>query len=175
MSKPESINHLLNQAMLKLANMPGSIFIGQNVEYDGNVMYNHLNGVPSQKRLEMPVAEELQTGLAIGLAIQGFVPVSIYPRFDFMLRAMDQLVNHLDKFAQMSCGQWNPKIIMRTRKGNRIPLDAGPQHTQDHSAAFKLMFTNVDVYEIVNEEDIMPAYDAAISNCRSTLIVEKLC
>ena len=41
-------------------------------------------------------------GLSLGLALQGFVPVSIYPRIDFLLSATNQLVNHLDKIRLMS-------------------------------------------------------------------------
>ena len=50
---------LLNKAMHLLANQPKAIFLGQNVAYDGNVVYKHLDGIPMEQRLEMPVADRL--------------------------------------------------------------------------------------------------------------------
>lgn len=160
--------------MLALASHRQTLFIGQNVVYSGNVMYSHLEGVPMEQRIELPVAEELQLGMTTGLAIQGFLPISIYPRFDFLMRAMDQLVNHIDKIETMSCGQFKPKVIIRTRVGSKTPLDAGPQHTQDHSEALRLMLTNVVVEKIVEPGDILPVYEAALKRTKSTLVVEAL-
>src|SRR5262245_58370758 len=112
---------LLNHAMLMLAKEPNVIFLGQGVEYGGVATHAHLVDVPMDVRLEMPVAEELQLGIATGLALQGHLPICIYPRIDFMLRAADQLVNHLDKLPLMSRGDFNPKVIIRTRVGTKTP------------------------------------------------------
>jgi pyruvate/2-oxoglutarate/acetoin dehydrogenase E1 component len=162
----------VNQAMLMLAAQPGALFIGQNVCYDGAWPYQTLDGVPSEQRIEFPVAEELQLGVSTGLALQGFLPVSCFPRIDFLLRAADQLINHLDKLEQMSCGQFKPKVIIRTRVGPKQPLDAGPQHTQDHVQAFKVMLGNVDVLRIVDIDSVMSMYELALRNRRSIIVVE---
>lgn len=169
-----TIHKMLNQAMLLLASEPNSIFLGQNVCYDGNVMYDHLEGIPESQRIEFPVAEELQLGVSIGLALQGYLPVSIYPRFDFLILATNQLVNHLDKLQFMSKGQFNPKVIIRTKVGTKKPIDAGPQHTQDHTEAYKLMLTNVNVFKITEMSQIMKIYREALESDKSSLIVEAL-
>ena len=49
------------------------------------------------KKIELPVFEDVQMGLSTGLALQGFIPITCYPRFDFLILAMNQLVNHLTK------------------------------------------------------------------------------
>ena len=165
---------LLNKAMLLLAAQPGAIFIGQNVAYDGNVVYKHLEGVPMEQRLELPVCEELQMGMSIGLALQGFLPISIYPRMDFVVLALNQLVNHLDKLPAMSCGQYQPKVIIRTKVGSKHPLIAGPQNTQDHTEAFRLMLTTVTVRKIISSEEVLPAYQYALARSLSTIIIEAL-
>ena len=167
------MRELLNQAMLMLAGK-GAIFVGQGVRYDGVWTYDSLDGVPEEQRIEMPVAEELQLGICTGLAMQGFLPVCIYPRFDFLLRAMDQLVNHLDKINQMSQGQWNPKVIIRTRVGTRTPLDAGPQHTQDHSCSVATMLTSIVVAKINCPNEIEGTYRDAAERDGSTLVVEAM-
>ena len=50
----------------------------------GNLIFKTLEGVSEQKKLELPVFEETQLGLSIGLSLQGYIPVSCYPRFDFL-------------------------------------------------------------------------------------------
>ena len=155
-----------------LARQPRALFIGQGVAYDGVSMFHDLDGVPMEQRLEFPVAEELQLGYGTGLAMMGYLPILVYPRMDFLLRAMDQLVNHLDKIEEMSRGQWNPKVIIRTRVGAKRPLNAGPQHTQDHTFAFLPMLTNVDVCRLTEADHILPNYTFAIESRRSSLIVE---
>lgn len=157
-----------------LAEQPGALFIGQGVSYSGHNMFKHLEGIPDSQRVEFPVAEELQLSACCGLAMEGFLPISIFPRMDFMLRAMDSLVNHLDKIEQMSCGQFKPKVIIRTRVGSKKPLDAGPQHTQNHTEAFRHMLKSVHVVEIQQAEDILSSYRNALKRDHSTLLVENL-
>ena len=169
-----TVDQLLNQAMLELAKNPKVIFLGQNVAYDGNVMFKHFEGISMEQRLELPVCEELQMGMSIGLALQGFLPISIYPRMDFLLLAMNQLVNHLDKLPMMSNGQYAPKVIIRTKVGSRYPLDAGPQHTQDHVEGLRAMLHSVRVVEITVPAAILPKYTEAVRRPESTLIVENL-
>ena len=64
----------LKKAMSLLAENPKTVFIGQAVEYEGTGLYDSLSHIPRTKRLELPVAEYLQSGLANGMAIEGMVP-----------------------------------------------------------------------------------------------------
>ncbi len=161
-----------NEAMRLLAAQPKAIFIGQGVAADGIAQFGDFDGIPMEQRLEFPVAEELNLGFGTGLAMVGYLPILQYPRIDFMLRAMDQLVNHLDKMELMTRGQWKPKVIIRTRVGTKKPLNAGPQHTGNYAAAFRSMLTNVDVVSIRQPDQILDTYQFAIRSVRSTLIVE---
>src|SRR5262245_51601061 len=101
----------LIRAMEFLAQDARTIFLGQSVSYPGNAIYNTLEKVPADKRLELPVFEDFQMGLSTGLALEGWIPVSCYPRFDFLLLAANQLVNHLDKMRHMSSGAMQPRVI----------------------------------------------------------------
>lgn len=113
-------------------------------------------------------------GMSIGLALQGYLPISIYPRIDFMLLAMNQLVGHLDKLPILSDGGYKPKVIIRTRVGSKTPLNAGPQHTQDYTEAFRLMLTTVIVTKVTKPEEVMPAYEDALKRELSTIVIEAL-
>lgn len=149
------------------------LFIGQNVIYGGPVaIQESLENVPLTKIIELPVAEEMQMGLSIGLALEGYIPVSIYPRMDFLILAINQLVNHLDKIRMMSVGRYCPKVIIRTFIGSRKPLDAGLQHTQDHSEALRHMLHEIEIETLIDAEDILPAYKIALANNKSTILIE---
>jgi pyruvate/2-oxoglutarate/acetoin dehydrogenase E1 component len=89
-------------------------------------MTNTLKNVSRDKLLELPVTEEMQMGMSTGLALGGHVPVSIYPRWNFLLLAVNQIVNHLDKLPIVSNGGYQPKVIIRTGIGSERPLH--PQH-----------------------------------------------
>jgi len=148
--------------------------LGQSVKYSGNSIYNTLKTIPDDRKIETPVFEEVQMGLSTGLALEGFVPVTCYPRFDFLLLAVNQLVNHLDKMEEMTQGAFCPRVIIRTSIGAKTPLDGGVQHTKDHTEAFRLLLENVDVVLLEKKDQILPAYTRALSSekPKSTLLVE---
>ena len=113
----------MTEAMTWLGSQEDAIFLGQGVAYQGTKMSSSFIGVPREKLVEFPVCEALQLGASIGLSLEGFVPVSIFPRLNFLLCAMDQLINHLDKLPLFS--DYRPKVIIRTAIGSKKPLDAG--------------------------------------------------
>ena len=160
----------VNRAMRWLAEDPRTMFVGQSVRYDGAAIYASFDGIPMEQRLEMPVIEDFQLGFCIGLALIGKIPICVYPRLDFMLLAMNQLVNHLDRFCEM--GDYRPKVIVRTRIGAKTPLDAGPQHTGDYTQALSLMLRNVHVVKLTEPNEVMPAYQRALYAAESTLLIE---
>ena len=164
----------LIRAMNWLGEKEDTFFIGQAVAYSGHAISSTLDKVPQTKRHEMPVAEELQMGMSTGLALEGFVPITVYPRFDFFILTCNQLVNHLDKMREMSKGEKTPRVIIRVSIGAKKPLDAGVQHTQNHTEAFKGMLTEVDVVLLEEPEQIFPSFQHAYERqySKSTLIIE---
>jgi len=164
----------LKKSMDWLSKKNDSIFLGQAVEYPGTGMTNTLSDIQKSKLLEMPVSEEMQLGVSIGLAVNGSIPISIYPRWNFLLLATNQLVNHLDKLSEYSNGEYKPKVIIRTSIGSERPINPQIQHTGDFSEAFKLMLDTVEVIVLNEPEEIFPAYQKAYlrNDGRSTLLVE---
>ena len=160
----------LIRSMKFLSDDPRTIFLGQSVKYSGNAIYNTMRDVPNEKRLEMPVFEDVQMGLSMGLALEGYVPISCFPRFDFVLLAGNQLVNHLDKIGEMSKGKMKPKVIIRTSVGSKVPLNGGIQHTQDYTEAFRSMLTTVNVVFLNEPEEIFPAFSNALKDIISTSV-----
>ena len=162
----------LVRSMTWLGQQSNTIFLGQSVEYSGHAMYNTLKSVPMENRLEFPVAEEMQMGVTLGLCLEGFVPISIYPRFDFLILATNQLINHIDKTHKISRGLLNPNPIIRVSVGSITPMHPGVQHCQDHTEAFKSMATRLQVITLDETEQISPAFQQAYMGDRPTLLVE---
>jgi len=164
----------LIKAMNWLGEKEDVLFLGQACKVSGHSISSTITDVPQERRIELPVFEEMQLGMSTGLALEGFTTVTIYPRFDFFILACNQLVNHLDKMQEMSKGDMRPRVIIRVSVGSKQPLDAGPQHTQNHTEAFRKMLTNVNVIELLEPEQIFPAFKEAYEreDNRPTLIVE---
>lgn len=160
------------KGMELLNSHPKTIFMGQAVEYAGTALTHQVKNFPKEKLLELPVAEEFQAGVALGLAIEGYIPVSMYPRMNFIILAMNQIVNHLDKWEAMSMGQSKPKVIMKAVVGSEFPLDPGHQHKANYTQSFKSSCTNIDVVELLYPDKIVQTYENALSSDRSTLIIE---
>ncbi len=165
----------MKKAMDFLADQKDTLFIGQSVAYKGNVIFKTLIDIPENKKLELPVFEEVQMGMSIGLALEGLVPVSVFPRFNFLLLAMNQLVNHLDKVPIISKGVWKPKVIIKTMVGSIRPLYPGIQHCGDFTKAFKALgMKNVEIIRLDEPEQIFSAYKYAYERTdgKSTLLIE---
>jgi|TARA_R110000751_G_scaffold56153_1_gene120068 pyruvate/2-oxoglutarate/acetoin dehydrogenase E1 component len=162
------------KSMSMLAEHPKTYFIGQAVEYEGTGLYDSLSHIPKSKRFELPVAEYLQSGLANGMAIEGMIPVSTFPRWNFLLMGTDQIVNHLDKFRTMSNGDLTPKVIIRVAVGSEQPVDPQCQHKGNFSEAFRRMTHNTEIIELARAEQIVPAYRKALNRKDgvNTILVE---
>ena len=157
-----------------LAKNKKTIFIGQAVEVPGTSMSNTLKNINKNKLLELPVAEEMQMGITLGLAMDGNIPISIYPRWNFLLLAINQLINHIDKIDIMSGGGYRPKLIIRTGIGSERPLHPQHQHVGDFTDAIRRMCTTIEVLRLEEPEDIFPSYEKALKreDRRNTILVE---
>jgi len=161
------------KAMDMLAQHPRVIFIGQTVIYPGSVLSDTLENVPMEKKLELPVAEEMQMGISIGLALEGYIPISVYPRIDFLLLACNQLANHLDVLPELTHNEFKAKVIIRTIVGAKEPLYPGIQHCRDHTDIFKALLKDIVVVKLSSAERIMPVYTGVLKSDKSTLIIEE--
>ena len=164
----------ITRMMEALSHNPRTVFIGQTVKYPGSVMSETLKDVPDNKKIEFPVAEELQMGVGIGMALASdTVPILIYPRIDFLLCAINQLSNHLDVMKELTHGEFHPKVIIRTIIGATKPLYPGIQHCRDLTDVFKTLLKNVMVLELDKAEKVMPVYNLSFIVPKSVLIIER--
>lgn len=164
----------LIKAMQYLGDIQNSIFIGQAVRFQGTAMSGTLESINSKKLIEFPVEEELQLGYSIGLAMNGLLPISIFPRWNFLILATNQIVNHLDKLKEMMGVNSPPKVIIRTGIGSEHPMHPGPQHVGDFTEAFRLLAPNLEIVRLDEPEVIFPSYKKAAERTDgvSTILVE---
>lgn len=161
----------LCEAMKMLASEPNTIFLGQGVGEKGTTMSATFDGVISDRRLEMPVAEDMQAGIAIGMSLQGYLPICVFPRWNFLICATNQIVNHLDRIPLYS--DYRPKVIIRVAVPSTVPFNPGPQHDDDFTSSFRTMVRSIDILTLEEASDVVPAYQWALASPRSSIIVER--
>jgi pyruvate/2-oxoglutarate/acetoin dehydrogenase E1 component len=160
----------LTEAMTFLGEQDNIMFIGQQIVYAGNPMSTTLGNVSKDKMVELPVMEETQMGMTLGIAMTGKTVVTFYPRWDFIILAVNQLVNHIDKYELMTVKRAN--ILIRLGKGSDKPLDPGHQHKGNYFNEFKSMCPNIKFHDLQSTDDIVPAYKDAYQNGGVHVLVE---
>jgi len=164
-----SYKEAMNQAMTELGK-EGAIFIGYNVAR-GDAM-GTLKNVSNDQKLETPVAENLMSGLAIGMSFEGFTPVLYFERHDFMLVAMDAIGNHIDKIERISHGEYKVPIIIRAVEAFGGPFYSGPTHHQDFTNVLKTL-VEFPVMDPVTGVDVLKAFKGAYASKRPSIIIER--
>ncbi|MFH0753407.1 MAG: hypothetical protein V2A70_02430 [Candidatus Omnitrophota bacterium] len=164
----------LKRTMEWLAQHPDVIFVGQTAGVPGTFMYQTLRDIPPEKAVEFPVNESFQMQFSLGLALGGYIPVSIYPRQNFLLLAAGDMANTLDKFQDLTDGRVGLRVIIRVAVGPDKPVHPGHQHVGNYAEAFRLMLPHMDVIELNEPGDIFPAYEHAFTrpDPRPVLLIE---
>jgi pyruvate dehydrogenase E1 component beta subunit len=109
------------------------------------------NKFGSKRVLDMPVAENGMSGIAVGSALVGMRPILTHQRVDFMLLSLDQIINNAAKWHYMFGGKMNVPLVIRLLVGRG--WGQGPQHSQ----SLQSLFAHIPGLKVV-----MPAtpYDA---------------
>ncbi len=129
-----------------LARDPRVFVIGQGVWspwYVGTSMKDLDKEFGRDRIIDSPVSENATTGVAIGAALAGMRPIAIHPRVDFMVLAVDQIVNEAANWAYMFGGRVGVPIVIRP-----IINRAGEQGAQ-HSQALHAWFMHVPGLKVV--------------------------
>jgi pyruvate/2-oxoglutarate/acetoin dehydrogenase E1 component len=158
------------EAMESLAQDHRVIFVGQAVAVKGTALRAHFVNIDPGRLIEVPVFEDTQAGMCLGLALTGYVPVCVFPRWNFAILAANQIVNHMDKWESMGGGK--PHIIIRVAVGRDKPQDPGHQHKADYSEQFLDMCKHCTHHWCYEPDGVHIAYSKAISVPRIHIITE---
>lgn len=157
---------------IALSRDPNVFVMGQGVDDPGG-MFGATRGLHEEfgreRIFDTPLAEASLTGVAMGAALGGMRPVYFHNRPDFLLLAMDQLVNHAAKWHYMFGGAVNVPMVLWACIGR------GWGSAGQHSQALQGLFMHIPGLKL-----IMPStcYDAkglmisAIADPNPVLIIE---
>jgi len=102
--------------------------------YAGGSLENLDREFGRQRVLDSPVSENAVTGMAVGAALAGMRPIVFHPRLDFLLLAMDPLINQAANWSYVFAGKASVPVVIRAviNRGG----EQGPQHSQALHAMF---------------------------------------
>ena len=119
--------------------------------YVGNSMQDLDKSFGKDRIIDSPVSENGITGIAIGAALGGMRPIVIHPRMDFMLLAIDQIVNEAANWHYIFGGESNVPIVIRSI------INRGGEQGAQHSQALYSWFMHIPGLKVVAPST---AYDA---------------
>jgi len=147
-----------------LENYPEVFVLGQGLWspwYVGNSMTDLDKKFGAHRIIDTPVSESATTGAAIGAALAGMRPIVVHPRMDFMLYAMDAVVNQAAKWSHMFGGQAGPAVTIRSI------INRGGEQGAQHSQSLHAWLAHVPGLRVV-----MPA---TVADARDLLVASVLC
>ncbi|MDE2135347.1 MAG: alpha-ketoacid dehydrogenase subunit beta [Alphaproteobacteria bacterium] len=164
MSAPVSYAEAILQAFrYLLGNYPEVFAIGQGLWspwYVGASMKDLDKEFGQARVIDTPISELATTGAAIGASLNGYRPIVIHPRMDFMVLATDQIVNQAAKWRHMLGGK-SPAVTIRGI------VNRGGEQGAQHSQALHAWYAHVPGLRVV-----MPATP---EDARDLLIAATLC
>ena len=163
----------LNEAQLQLLESDPRVFlIGEGVDDPGGIFASTLglkDRFGTERVMDMPIAENGMTGVAIGAAAAGMRPIFVHMRMDFLPMCMDQIVNHAAKWHYMSGGQVHVPLVIRSIIGR------GWGSAAQHSQALHGLFMHVPGLKIAipaTPYDAKGLLIAAVEDGNPVLFVE---
>src|SRR5437773_3082974 len=128
LSYVEAVREATDQEM---ARDPSVIVFGLDVD-DPKAIQGTTRGLlekyGSERVFGTPLSEDAMTGVAIGAALAGLRPVHVHIRMDFLMLAMNQLINIAAKSRYMYGGQVQVPMVVRSMIGKS--WGQGAQHSQ---------------------------------------------
>jgi len=147
-----------------LEKYPEVFVIGQGLWspwYVGNSMTNLDKKFGVERVIDTPVSESACTGAAVGASLSGMRPIVVHPRMDFMLYAMDAIVNQAAKWSHMLGGQAHPSLTIRGI------INRGGEQGAQHSQALHAWFAHVPGLRVVMPSTVKDARDLLVASVLS--------
>jgi len=110
------IGAILEAIDLEMARDERVLYYGQNISIPSSLEPLERSYGSDRVRLT-PISETAEIGIAVGAALAGMRPVVELYMAEFMLVAMDQIVNEANRFHHMSGGQVTVPIVLKAGYG----------------------------------------------------------
>lgn len=129
--------------------------------YVGNSMTGLDEKFGLDRIIDTPVSEAGCTGAAVGAAIAGMRPIIVHPRMDFLLYAVDPIVNQAAKWSHMFGGQASAGVTIRAI------INRGGEQGAQHSQALHSWFAHIPGLRVVMPSSVADARDLLIASVLS--------
>ena len=147
-----------------LTHFDNSFVMGQGLWspwYVGNSMTDLDKKFGVERVIDTPVSESACTGVAVGASLAGMRPIIVHPRIDFMLYAMDAIVNQAAKWSSMTGGQASASVTIRGI------INRGGEQGAQHSQALHAWFAHIPGLRVVMPATVADARDLLIASVLS--------
>ena len=137
----------LKEATAQMMEKDERVFVmGEGVDDPGGI-FGSTQGLHKrfgkERVMDLPIAENGMTGVAIGAAMAGMRPIFVHMRMDFLPMCMDQIVNHAAKWCYMTGGRTNVPLVIRSIIGK------GWGSAAQHSQALQALFMHIPGLKVV--------------------------
>lgn len=126
--------------------------------YVGSTMKDLDKKFGKERVIDSPVSEIGVTGAAIGASIAGYRALVVHPRVDFMLLAVDQIVNQAAKWRHMFGGKSSAPATFRAI------INRGGEQGAQHSQSLHSWFAHIPGLKVVMPYSPKDARDLLISS-----------
>lgn len=143
MNMVQSINSALE---IKLAEDPNVVVFGEDVGVEGGVfrVTAGLQKKFGEKRaFDTPLAESALVGTAVGMAVNGLMPVLEIQFSGFVYPGMNQIISHATRIRHRSRGKYNSPMVIRMPYGGFIKA------LEHHSESMEAMFGHIPGLKVV--------------------------
>jgi len=170
-----SMREALNQALREEMTRDPNVFVmGEDIGvFEGSykVTAGLFREFGEKRVIDTPIVEELMVGAGIGAAMLGLRPIVEIMTINFILLAMDQVVNHAAKLGYMFGGGVRVPLTIRT------PGGGGQQLTAQHSQSLEVYFAHIPGLKVVapaTPKDAKGMLKAAIRDDNPVLFIENI-
>ena len=146
-----------------LARDPSVILIGEDIGVYGGafgVTQGLLEKYGAERIRETPISENSFVGVGVGAAMTGLRPVVEIMFMDFILLAMEQLVNQAAKVRFMFGGKASVPMVIR------MPAGSGTGAAAQHSQSLESLLIHIPGIKVVNPSTPYDAKGLLLSSIR---------
>ena len=162
----DAIREAIDQAMVNDSRV---FAIGLDADDKFGVFGSMLNMTHPERIIGTPISENAMTGVALGAALNGLRPIYVHLRVDFMVVAMDQIVNYVSKWRYITRGKIKVPLVIRAVVGRG--WGCGAQHSQTLGG----MFAHIPGLKVVmpsNPYDVKGLFLAAVKDDWPVIFIE---
>jgi 2-oxoisovalerate dehydrogenase E1 component beta subunit len=140
------------------------VILGEDVGVNGGV-FRATVGLQerfgTERVFDTPLSETLISGMAVGMAAQGLIPIAEFQFLGFIYPGLDQIINHASRLRNRTRGRLSCPIVYRAPYGGGIHA---PEH---HSESTEALFAHIPGLRVVIPSSPARVYGLLLASIRN--------